>query len=99
MPSREEGLALVLIQALSCGLPVVCTDRTGGEDLVDLVRDKSLLTVVPAGDTQALATAIKEMLPTALALTGKRNLLREGARRQLSWQAYGERYAAELERV
>lgn len=29
-PSRQEGLSLVQAQALSCGLPLVCTDRTGG---------------------------------------------------------------------
>ena len=31
--SREEGLALVQLQALASGLPLVCTDRTGGADL------------------------------------------------------------------
>ena len=31
--SKEEGLALVQLQALASGLPLVCTDRTGGGDL------------------------------------------------------------------
>lgn len=33
MPSVEEGLALVQAQALACGLPVIATTNTGGEDL------------------------------------------------------------------
>ena len=33
LASREEGLALVRLQALASGLPLVCTDRTGGADL------------------------------------------------------------------
>jgi glycosyltransferase involved in cell wall biosynthesis len=96
LASHEEGLALVLAQALACGVPVVCTDRTGGEDLRELIDDQNLLAVVPAGDPMALANALQDMLPRALALSGPRTLLQEENRRHLSWRAYGERYAAEL---
>lgn len=34
MPSVEEGLAYVQAQALACGLPLICTTNTGGEDLL-----------------------------------------------------------------
>ena len=34
-PSLCEGLSLVLMQALSVGLPVVCTDKTGGQDFIE----------------------------------------------------------------
>jgi glycosyltransferase involved in cell wall biosynthesis len=34
LPSVEEGLALVQAQALACGLPLICTTNTGGEDLL-----------------------------------------------------------------
>src|SRR5258705_187688 len=30
LASREEGLAVMQAQALASGLPVICTDRTGG---------------------------------------------------------------------
>lgn len=33
LPSIEEGLALVQAQAMACGLPVIATTNTGGEDL------------------------------------------------------------------
>jgi glycosyltransferase involved in cell wall biosynthesis len=32
--SVEEGMAMVQAQALACGLPLVCTKNTGGEDLL-----------------------------------------------------------------
>jgi starch synthase len=98
MASREEGLALVQAQALACGLPLVCTDRTGGEDLQRLLHDKSWVTVVPSDDAVALAGAIRGVLPKALAMTGERNLL-GAARLQLGWAAYGARYAQELAQV
>jgi glycosyltransferase involved in cell wall biosynthesis len=32
--SIEEGLAMVQAQAMACGLPLICTTNTGGEDLI-----------------------------------------------------------------
>lgn len=34
MCSIEEGLAMVQPQAMACGLPLICTTNTGGEDLI-----------------------------------------------------------------
>jgi glycosyltransferase involved in cell wall biosynthesis len=34
LPSIEEGLAYVQAQAMACGLPVICTENTGGGDIV-----------------------------------------------------------------
>ena len=33
--SIEEGLAMVQTQAMACGLPLICTTNTGGDDLID----------------------------------------------------------------
>lgn len=35
LPSIEEGLAMVQVQAMACGLPLICTTNTGGEDLIE----------------------------------------------------------------
>ena len=32
-PSIEEGLSLVMAEALACGCPVIATENTGAEDL------------------------------------------------------------------
>jgi starch synthase len=97
MPSREEGLALVQAQALACGLPLVCTDRTGGEDLQRMLDDPAWVSVVPCDDARALAAAIRAMLPKAL--DSNRDRVLGPARQQLGWAAYGARYAQELARV
>lgn len=89
--SREEGLSLVIPQALSCGLPVVCTDRTGGEDLRDLLTDPNMMVITPSGDAEALAKAVDLLMPKAIALQGVRDLLAE-RRGELSWAAYARRY-------
>jgi glycosyltransferase involved in cell wall biosynthesis len=96
-PSREEGLSLVQAQALACGLPLVCTDRTGGEDLAELLEDPSWVAVVPADDIHALRHGVEKELAKARMQSGLRDILGQ-ARESLSWRAYGQRYDAELRR-
>lgn len=35
VPSIEEGMAVVQLQAMACGLPVICTTNSGGSDIID----------------------------------------------------------------
>lgn len=53
-PSIEDGYAIVVAEALACGLPVVTTPNTGASDLV---RSGVNGEVVPIRDAQALAEA------------------------------------------
>ena len=59
LASRQDGFGMVLSQALASGLPVICTDHTGGGDLAEMPGFASRITVVPAGDAPALAEAIR----------------------------------------
>lgn len=54
LPSRTEGLPLVLAEALACAVPVVATDCSSGVRL--LVGEDGVL--VPRGDSRALADAL-----------------------------------------
>jgi glycosyltransferase involved in cell wall biosynthesis len=93
--SRQEGLSLVLIQALACGLPVVCSDQTGGRDLLQILQDDELVQVFPGDNLDALCSCIRRGMDFALARRGMRSLP-EQQRRQLTWRAYGERYSRRL---
>ncbi len=95
MASREEGLATVQPQALACGLRLVCTDRTGGADLAEMLPDPRSVRVVPADNAVSLADAMKESLLDARKDVGLRDHLGSG-REHLSWAAYGQRYEAAL---
>lgn len=56
-PSHTESYPLVLIEALSCGLPVITTNLN--QKIAEIVGSKGIL--IPVGDDNALANALKEL--------------------------------------
>jgi glycosyltransferase involved in cell wall biosynthesis len=54
-PSANEGLGMVLLEAMASGLPVISTDRTGAADFVSEGKQGF---VVPARNVDALAERI-----------------------------------------
>lgn len=70
-PSRSEGSARVVFEAMAAGLPVVTTANSGS-----VVRHGEGGTIVPAGDSTALAGAINHIAslrPGERAAIGHRN--------------------------
>lgn len=88
LPSLEEGMALVLLQAMASSLPIVATRESGAEDLIeDGVHGR----LVSAGDENAL----REALEGLLANPDERHEMGVAARRRVvtgySWEDYGDR--------
>jgi len=98
LPSREDGFGVVLSQALSSGLKIVCTDRTGGPDLAKLPGFSRLIRVVHADDPQALRCALAQAIGDADAKTGVAPIT-ESERQLLSWRCHAERDLCYMEGV
>jgi glycosyltransferase involved in cell wall biosynthesis len=88
LPSVDEGLALVMAQAMACGVPVIATHNTGAEDLIE---DGSEGFIVPPRDASAIRDRIEWMIdhPTARLEMGERAQMRVSTLN--GWQGYGER--------
>jgi glycosyltransferase involved in cell wall biosynthesis len=93
--SREEGLSVVQAQALASGLPLICSDRTGGADLGVTPALRNRITVVPHDDVTALIFAIQSAGDAIRAGAVLPPLSHEDLH-AISWQAYARRYHAEL---
>jgi glycosyltransferase involved in cell wall biosynthesis len=63
LPSFYDTFGVVVDEAMASGLPVVTTTRVGA--VADLVRDGENGRVVPPGDAEALADAVREILSDA----------------------------------
>jgi glycosyltransferase involved in cell wall biosynthesis len=59
LPSLWEGIPLALLEAMSCGLPCVCT-AVGG--VPDVLCDPSVGYMVPPSDADSLASRISQLL-------------------------------------
>ena len=61
LPSLFEPFGLVVNEAMLCGLPVAVSDSVGAK--FDLVRPDENGYVFPAGDVEALAAILRQILP------------------------------------
>ena len=55
-PSLAEGMTLAGLEAMGCGLPIICTENTG---VNDIVRNGENGFVIPASDSQQLKEKIE----------------------------------------
>ena len=87
LPSIEEGLARVQVQAMACGLPVIATPNTGAADVLTDGREGF---IVPIRDSRA----IRDRLEWMLAHPAERRAMGEAARQRAEarsgWSAYGD---------
>jgi glycosyltransferase involved in cell wall biosynthesis len=60
LPSTYEGLPCVIMEALACGTPVVCTDCPHGPR--EILEGGRYGTLIPVGDPIAMAAAIEAAL-------------------------------------
>lgn len=95
LPTVEEGQALVVWEAMACGLPCIVTKEAGS-----LITDNVTGVVIPAKNSKAIYLALQDLVGSPL----KRQRLGAAARqlaRQYPWSRYGkslyESYEAILE--
>lgn len=86
--SVEEGMAMVLLQAAACGLPIVCTASTGGSEIVG---HSECGIVVPPRDSKALAEAFKKLYADEAWRLQLGLAARQRTEREFTWRRYAER--------
>ena len=85
--SLEEGLSMVQAQAMACGLPIICSENTGGSEIVDHGINGY---VIPIKNIEILKNKIQEFYNDKSKLKNfSLNDLKKT--KELSWENYGKK--------
>ncbi|MFI5201689.1 MAG: glycosyltransferase [Candidatus Kapaibacterium sp.] len=86
LPSVQEGLALVIAEAMASGLPVIATENTGAREFIDKGTNGL---IIPAANTQTLIAAIAELSGSP---QSAKSMGEEAAQKaqSFSWDVYGD---------
>lgn len=95
IPSFAEGMAQVGIEAMSCGLPIICTQNSG---VSDAVKDGVNGFIIPPGN----AEAIREKLNWFLSHKGIIREMGEAAHKtslQYTWDNYEKQISDSMDSI
>ena len=82
-PSFFEGFALVLLESMACGLPVVASDASGATDIVDAGNGR----VLPAANVEAWSEGLRQISASCENVPRMQKAAREKAL-QCNWENY-----------
>lgn len=91
---NQEGLPVVLMEAIGCGCPAVVGNVAGIRDL--LGEHAEAISVDPR-DSRALSKAILEVLDHPGEARQRADMMRQAAATHVDWQVIAEAYAARLQ--
>lgn len=85
LPSLEEGLSLALLEAMACGLPVVCSENTGAKEVLEGGRGGF---IVPIRDVEGIKEKISYLYghPESCRQMGREARLRVES--EYTWEKY-----------
>jgi glycosyltransferase involved in cell wall biosynthesis len=95
LPSIEEGLAMVQAEAMACGIPVICSANTGGEDII---RDGVDGFIIPIRDVQELKERILYLYENEDIRINMGHKARERVK-AFTWDQYGQRVTAAYQAI
>ncbi len=84
LPSIQEGLAIVTLQALSSGCPIIVSEHTG---VSEIVRENNCGIVVPIRNSQSILQSLEEVIDDRKKLNSFSENAKKFALRN-TWDAY-----------
>ncbi|NOQ29833.1 MAG: glycosyltransferase [Helicobacteraceae bacterium] len=97
IPSLQEGMAMVQLQAMACGLPLICSTNTGGDDLI--TKDGEEGFVIPIRSVEAIKEKIQYLYNNQILCKQMGQKAKQRVSSGFTWDDYGDRYMKNLEMI
>ena len=94
--SIEEGLSMVQLQAMSCGLPIICTPNSGGDEIIDNGNDGFIL---PIRDIEELKKKILYLYNNQSICFDMGMSAQKKIKDSLSWESYGKNVISAFQKL
>ena len=95
-PSLEEGLSMGIPQMMSCGVPVIATTNTGGENIINNGENGF---IVPIRDSIAIKEKITYLFNNKTALDIMKRKAIDSVNAGFKWDDYGNRYMEFINKI
>jgi glycosyltransferase involved in cell wall biosynthesis len=91
--SLQEGLSMVIPQMMSCGIPMIVTPNTGGENII---TDGLNGYIIPERDPEAIAEKIEFLYRNREQMVNMQSEAQSAIQQGFTWDDYGKRYVDNL---
>ncbi len=88
LPSLEDGFAVVVTEAMACGLPVIITTNTGASELIEHGKEGYIVTI---RSPESIAECLEKLLLNPDLRTRMSEAALEKSKSSLSWELYANR--------
>lgn len=95
-PSLQEGLSMVIPQLMSCGIPVIATTNTGGENII---KNNINGFIIPIRSPLSIYEKIIYLFNDQISLAKMKNAAMETITNGFTWDDYGNRYSSFIRKL
>lgn len=96
LPSRQDGFGMVLLEALSSGMPVIASKNTGALDIYEKISNKNSIEILDDLTADSIVKSIEKLSSYDFS---KMEVFCDKDRACFTWKEYGKRYNNFLEEL
>lgn len=89
LPSRQDGFGMVLLEALSSGMPIIASKNTGALDIYDKISNKNSIEILDDLTAESIVKSIEELSKFDFS---KKEVFSVKDKEYFTWKEYGKRY-------
>ena len=97
LPSVDDGFGMVIVEAMACGLPVICSENTGIRDI--LTSNGAEGYIIPIRNHESIKEKIKFLYQNENIRDKMSKRALQHVNENFSWNKYGSRYTKFLDTI